>query len=200
MARNLLNAIIMTGSYDLTLVALSMLVGIGASFAALDSTGRATTSNQRARTWWLFCGGLSLGLGVWAVQYIGMMAFRLPAPVLYTMPEVLVSLVVAVLAGWLGLLLSTSGSFPWTRWVFGGTVMGAAVAGVHAMGMLAINAQARIEWNFGSLAAVSAATILMWLVAIRHGHRFRHEPKEFTGRKIAAAPRHLRAVFTGGFR
>ena len=105
----------MTGSYDLMLVALSMLVGIGASFAALDSTGRATTSTGRVRAWWLFCGGLSLGLGVWAVHYIGMIAFRLPVPVLYDLPVVLVSLVVAILAGWLGLLLINCGTFSWWR-------------------------------------------------------------------------------------
>jgi PAS domain S-box-containing protein len=177
----------MNGSYDLTLVALSMLVGIGASFVALDSTSRATTSTERARAWWLFCGGLSLGLGVWAVQYIGMMAFRLPVPVVYDLPEVLVSLVVAVLAGWLGLLLITSSSFPWTRWIFGGTVVGAAVAGVHAIGMLAINTQARMEWNLGIVGAASVVTILLSLAAIRYGHHFRHEPQQFTGRRIAAA-------------
>src|SRR5688500_16489496 len=177
----------MTGSYDLTLVALSMLVGIGASFAAVDSTSRAARSTDRARAWWLFCGGLSLGLGVWAVQYIGMMAFKLPVPVVFDLPQVVVSLVVAVLAGWLGLLLINSGTFPWTRWVFGGTVMGAAVAGVHAIGMLAMQTQARMEWNLGILATASAMTILLALAGLRHGHRFRNEPKLFTGRKIAAA-------------
>ena len=123
MARQLLNAVGVAGSYDLMLVALSMLVGTGASFAALDSTSRATASTGQARGWWLFCGGLSLGLGVWSVQYIGMMAFRLPVPVLFDLPAVLQSLVVAVLAGWLGLIILNSGAFPWTRWVFGGAVM-----------------------------------------------------------------------------
>ncbi|HUR21518.1 MAG TPA: response regulator [Vicinamibacterales bacterium] len=177
----------MAGSYDLILVALSILVGTGASFAALDSTGRATASHGNARVWWLFCGGLSLGLGVWAVQYIGMMAFKLPVPVHYDLPAVLMSLLVAVLAGWLGLLLINSGTFPWTRWIFGGTVMGAAVSGVHAMGMLAMRTQARMEWNLGLLATASALTVILSLAGLRHGYRFRNQPKLFTGRKMVAA-------------
>jgi PAS domain S-box-containing protein len=177
----------MTGSYDLMLVAFSIVVGTGASFAALDSTGRATTSNERARAWWLFCGGLSLGLGVWAVHYIGMIAFRLPVPVLYDLPPVLVSLVVAVLAGWLGLLLITTGTFSWARWIVGGTVMGAAVAGVHAIGMLAMRTQARMEWNLGILSLASVVTVLLSLAGLHYGHRFRHEAKLFTGRKVGAA-------------
>ena len=177
----------MTGSYDLVLIGVSMLVGIGASFAALDSTGRAASSTVKTRSWWLFCGGLSLGLGVWAVQYIGMMAINLPVPVLYDVPTVVVSLVVSVLAGWLGLLLFSSGSFPWTRWLFGGAFMGAAIAAVHAISMMAIRTQVRMEWNFGILAAASLATVLFALAAIRHGLRFQQEPPSFTSRKLATA-------------
>jgi two-component system, sensor histidine kinase and response regulator len=177
----------MTGSFDLVLIGVSMLVGIGSSFAALDSTGRAATSTIKTRSWWLFCGGLSLGLGVWAVQYIGMMAVKLPVPVLYDVPTVVVSLVVSVLAGWLGLLLLNSGSFPWTRWLFGGAFMGAAIASVHTISMLAIRTQVRMEWNFGVLAAASAATVLFALAAIRQGQRLQHEPHVVTGRKLATA-------------
>jgi two-component system sensor histidine kinase/response regulator len=177
----------MTGSFDLMLVAVSMLVGIGAAYAALDSTGRAATSTVKTRSWWLFCGGLSLGLGVWAVQYLGMMAFSLPVPVLFDVPTVIVSLAVSVLAGWLGLMLFNSGSFPWTRWLFGGAFMGAAIAAVHTISMLAIRTQVRMEWDFGILAAASGATVLFALAAIRQGQRLQDEPHFFTGRKAATA-------------
>jgi two-component system sensor histidine kinase/response regulator len=177
----------MSGPYDPILVTLSTLVGIGASFAALDSAGRATTTADRARAIWLFSAGLSLGLGIWAVEYIGMLALTLPVPVLYDPKTVFVSLVVSVLAGWLGVLLTTGGPLERTRWLLGGIVVGMAVAAVHALGILAMRMPARMEWDMTLWGICVAATVVLSVVALPYGQRFRHEPRLFTGRKLAAA-------------
>jgi NO-binding membrane sensor protein with MHYT domain len=39
-----------------------------------------------------------MGLGIWSMHYVGMLAFRLPVPVLYDWPTVLLSLLAAVFA------------------------------------------------------------------------------------------------------
>src|SRR5882672_9549836 len=84
------------GSYDYRLVALSVLIAVLASYAALDLAARVTAARSRVRFAWLFGGATAMGTGIWSMHYIGMLAFSLPVPVLYDWPTVLVSLLAAV--------------------------------------------------------------------------------------------------------
>src|SRR5580693_5432846 len=88
----------MAGSYDYRLVALSVLIAMFASYAALDLGGRVAASRGRLRFIWLMGGAVAMGTGIWAMHYIGMLAYNLPVPVFYNLPTVLVSLVAAMLA------------------------------------------------------------------------------------------------------
>jgi len=94
----------MIGSYDYGLVSLSVLVAICAAYAALDLAGRITAATGRVRLIWLAGGATAMGLGIWSMHYIGMLAFSLPVPVLYDWPTVLLSLMAAVFASAVALL------------------------------------------------------------------------------------------------
>jgi NO-binding membrane sensor protein with MHYT domain len=71
----------MIGIYDLRLVALSVALAIVASYAALDLTGRITASHGRPRLFWLFGGATAMGLGIWSMHYVGMLAYEMPMKV-----------------------------------------------------------------------------------------------------------------------
>src|SRR5690242_14403509 len=88
----------MIGFYDYRLVTLSVLIAICASYAALDLAGRTTAASGRIRPAWLAGGATAMGVGIWSMHYIGMLAFSLPVQVLYDWPTVLLSLVAAVFA------------------------------------------------------------------------------------------------------
>ena len=88
----------MVGSYDFRLVALSVFIAMLASYAALDLSGRVTSSHGRTRLLWLSGGAVAMGIGIWSMHYIGMLAFHLPVPVQYDWPTVLLSLLAAVFA------------------------------------------------------------------------------------------------------
>lgn len=89
---------IMPGSYDYGLVALSLFIAMCASFAALGLAGRVTATSGWIRSAWLAGGAASMGLGTWSMHFIGMLAFSLPVPVRYHWPTVLLSVLVAILA------------------------------------------------------------------------------------------------------
>ena len=82
----------LVGSYDYLLVALSVLIAILASYAALDFAGRVTSAQGRARLMLLNGGAMAMGFGIWSMHYVGMLAFNLPVPVLYHYPTVILSL------------------------------------------------------------------------------------------------------------
>ena len=73
----------MTGSYSQSTVAISLLVAILASYTALDMAGRLATAEGRVARWWLAGGAAAMGLGIWSMHFIGMLAFDLPIPVGY---------------------------------------------------------------------------------------------------------------------
>jgi NO-binding membrane sensor protein with MHYT domain len=77
----------LAASYDYRLVAVSIIIAIFAAYAALDLTGRVTATHGRARLTWLTWGAFAMGSGIWAMHYIGMLAFRLPIPVITTFPR-----------------------------------------------------------------------------------------------------------------
>ena len=92
------------GSYDYRLVALSVLIAVLASYAALDLAARVTAAHGRVRFAWLFGGATAMGTGIWSMHYIGMLAFSLPIPVLYDWPTVLLSLLAAIFASAIALV------------------------------------------------------------------------------------------------
>src|SRR6266852_9593242 len=89
---------VLLGSYDYHLVALSVVIAVLASYAALDLAGRVTSARGGVRSLWLIGGATAMGIGIWSMHYVGMLAFRLPVPVQYDWPTVLVSLVAAIFA------------------------------------------------------------------------------------------------------
>jgi NO-binding membrane sensor protein with MHYT domain len=88
----------MIGNYNYGLVALSALIAIFAAYAALDLTGRTRAAHGARRWIWLSGGAIAMGLGIWSMHYIGMLAFHLPVPVVYDVPTVIASLLAAVAA------------------------------------------------------------------------------------------------------
>jgi len=71
----------MPGTYDLRLVALSVVLAMVSSYAALDLAARLVSTQGRARQAWLSCGAVAMGLGIWAMHYVGMLALTMPMPV-----------------------------------------------------------------------------------------------------------------------
>src|SRR5579883_1401041 len=89
---------ILIGSYDYPLVILSVFIAVLASYTALDLGERITASRGMYRFAWLTGGCISMGSGIWSMHYVGMLAFRLPVPIQYDWPTVLLSFFVGILS------------------------------------------------------------------------------------------------------
>src|ERR1700758_4545204 len=91
-------AVNLIGSYNYALVALSVLIAIFASYAALDLAGRVTAAGGWIRAVWLLGGAGAMGTGIWSMHCLGSRSLILPIPVAYHWPTVLLSLLAAILA------------------------------------------------------------------------------------------------------
>src|SRR3954470_13334757 len=138
---------ILTGTYDVRLVVLSVLIAILAAGAALDLAGRVTLARGMIRFWWLTGGANAMGTGIWSMHYIGMLAFQLPVVVLYDWPTVLVSLLAAGAASWAALFVVSRETMTMSQAVIGSLFMGGGIAAMHYIGMGAMRLPAMCDYS-----------------------------------------------------
>lgn len=177
----------MTSSYDKLQVALSVLIAVAGSYAALDLTGRVTTAHGRRRIAWLAGGSLSMGLGIWAMHYVGMLAFRLPVPVSYHWPTVLLSLSVGILYSIFALLLVSREGLERLYILAGGVILGCGIAGLHYIGMSAMRLQGSCRFNPLVVTLSVLLAIIFSLLALWLAFYFRGEPQKMVWRKVGSA-------------
>src|ERR1700719_4681540 len=168
-------AVNLIGSYNYALVALSVLIAMFASYAALDLAGRVTAAVGWTRAVWLLGGAGAMGTGIWSMHYIGMLAFILPIPVAYHWPTVLLSLFAAILASAIALYVVSRQKMGASEAIAGSVLMGAGIAGMHYIGMAAMRLPAVCHFN-SSLAVLSVAfAVLISLAALWITFHFRDE-------------------------
>ena len=142
-----ISGVAFVGFYDFRLVALSILIAVLAAYAALDLGGRVTSGHGIIRLAWLTGGALAMGIGIWAMHYIGMLAFRLPIAVEYDWPTVLLSLLTAVLAAGVALFVVSRKTMTMRQAALGSILMGAGIASMHYIGMEAMRLPAMCSYN-----------------------------------------------------
>jgi len=174
-------------SYDYGLVALSVFIAVLASYAALDLAGRVTSARGKARVLWLTGGAIAMGIGIWSMHYIGMLAFRLPVSVKYDWPTVLASLLAAILASAVALFVVSRQRMGTGRALLGSLFMGGGIAAMHYTGMAAMRLAAKCGYSAWLVALSVALAIVISLVALWLTFHFRGETKAWSWRKIASA-------------
>jgi diguanylate cyclase (GGDEF)-like protein/PAS domain S-box-containing protein len=176
----------MAGTYDYRLVALSVVLSMGASYAALDLAGRVTASRHWTRGFWLAGGATAMGLGIWAMHYIGMLAFTMPMPVLYNVRTVGLSLLAAIAASAVALFIVSRETMGRPQEIFGSIAMGSGIAAMHYIGMAAMRVPARISYNPGTAVLSVVLAIVISFVALILAFKVRDE-KRTSQRKIVSA-------------
>ncbi len=156
----------LVGTYDYRLVALSIFIAMLASYAALDLSGRVTFAKGRLQLLWLGGGAMAMGIGIWAMHYIGMLAFHLPVPVQYDWPTALLSLLAAVCASAEALLVVSLPKMGFFRAAVGSIIMGGGIATMHYIGMAAMRLPATCTYSSGLVVVSVVLAIAISFVAI----------------------------------
>ncbi|WP_338493628.1 EAL domain-containing protein [Pseudomonas trivialis] len=156
------------GSYSPALIAISLCVAILASYTALDLTGRIATARGSAIYLWIAGGALAMGVGVWSMHFIGMLALRLPFALGFDVGITALSLLIAVLSSGFALWLVSQPRLPAWQLAFGALIMGAGIASMHYTGMAAMRMTPGIDYDptlFGAslLIAVIASGAALWI-------------------------------------
>src|SRR6202048_5586559 len=159
---------VVTGTYDPYLVALSILVAALASYTALDLGGRVAAARGIARRVWLMAAALTMGGGIWSMHVVAMLAFIMPTPMSYDIGLTTLSLVVAIFVTGGGFYVISRRNGSPLRLVVSGIFMGLGIAAMHYTRIAAMQGHAELSYDllFVTLSlviAIGASTVALWL-------------------------------------
>jgi len=175
-------------SYDLRLVAGSLAIASFASYVALDLAKRVRGPDPRvARRWWLG-GSVAMGLGIWCMHFVGMLAFSLPITLGYTAGYTLASLGAGIAVSAVALYHASRETLGTRQLVGGALSMGAGICAMHYTGMAALDMAPGIDWDprlvvasavIAVAASAAALLIFFWMRRV--------DPERMFARQAAAA-------------
>lgn len=156
-------------SWDPVLIGISFVVAFIASFIALDSAGKVAISSRRESTFWRLSGGATLGMGIWSMHFIGMLAMKMSMPINYHFSLTAFSFLIALISATLAINIAISGQTLSTRRLIVATsLLSTGVVTMHYVGMVAIVEHVAIHWQFSLILlsvviAIIASGIGLWL-------------------------------------
>ncbi len=174
----------LTGTYNIWLVLASLLIAMFASYTALDMARRVSETKGRAAQWWLFGGSSAMGIGIWSMHFLGMLAFTLPVPMGYDPLITLLSLLIAIASSAFALWVVCRESLSWSRLSLGSLLMGGGICTMHYTGMAAMRMHPGIHYIpslliLSVVIAVTASGAALWI-------SFRLRKRSSTTRRLRA--------------
>lgn len=149
------------------------------SFTAL-AHARHMRKSRGLQAWvWMTAGAVTLGLAIWSMHFIGMLAFHLPVPLSYDRSLTVLSALPAIAAALLGFYVLRPRVVSNRRILFAAVLMGLGISAMHYTGMAALKMSPPIVYAPVSLAlSVLIAMIAAWgaLMLMYHGERVRLSP------------------------
>src|SRR5438067_6821817 len=136
---------VVTGTYDPYLVALSILVACVASYTAIDLSAHVGPAQGFPRRVWLLAAAFAMGGGIWSMHFVGMLAFIMPMAMSYDIALTTLSLGVAIFVTGGGFYVISRQCASPLRLVLSGIFMGLGIAGMHYTGMAAM--RGHVELN-----------------------------------------------------
>lgn len=178
----------MAEHYSFPLVGLSLILSVLASWVALDLSGRVRQQSTRGRrVAWLAMGSAAMGIGIWSMHYVGMLAYRTAVPVLYDWPTVLISMLAALAASALALCLVTQDSLGWLKTAVGGSVMGFAIASMHYIGMSAMRMPMAMTYSRPLVVLSLVAAVVISVAGLRITFGSKDSANGFSRKKALSA-------------
>jgi diguanylate cyclase (GGDEF)-like protein len=164
----------MTATYNYWLVFVSLVVAILASYTTFDLVTRITLSKGLAAKAWLLVGAWSMGLGIWSMHFVGMLAFHLPIPMAYDVPVTLLSMAIAITMSGLALYIVSRDTSSAHNAGLGALTLGLGMCAMHYTAMAAMQAHPAVTYD----PALFAASIVIAVAAAFAALRIAFTPRE----------------------
>jgi len=165
---------LITGEYNISIVFVSVLIACGAGYTALIVADRMThVEKVGLKITWLVAGAFAMGLGIWAMHFTGMLAFKTDMLVGYSLPITILSGIPAVLGSALVLHLLSSKTITWQRNQISAICLAICIASMHFTGMEAMRMPSILKYDVSYfILSVVVAHLLASLALYIKYHEF----------------------------
>ncbi len=153
-------------SYDWRLVILSLVIAIVSSYTALDLARQVPIALGRVSKLWLLGSAIALGISVWLMHFIAVLAYKLPIPINYNFYIVFLSMVLAIACCGVGLSFVTKQPLNWLRFLAGGSFITAGVVGMHFIAMTGMQLAAIPVYDLKIVALANLSTVTLCFSAL----------------------------------
>ncbi len=153
-------------SYSLGLVLFSIVVATLGAYVAVEIAQRVRATHGRRRILWTCGGALALGLGIWSMHFVGMLALQLPVLIWYDALFIFLSAVAAIVGCAIAFIIFNRATV--SRWllVLASVFMGLAIAGMHYIGMAGMRMSAYVSFDPLTVAASLGVAIIFSFAAL----------------------------------
>ncbi len=161
-------------TYDVCLIILSVVIAVIASYTALNLARRVMVAQEGlGRNLWLAGGAIAMGIGIWSMHFIAMLAYKLPIPMTYDLSIVLVSITVAIVSCGTAFFIVSRKRTGKLQLLAGSIFMGLGIVAMHYTGMAAMQLEAIAQYDPKLVAlsvaiAICASLIALWLAFYLH--------------------------------
>ncbi len=156
----------LTATYDLRLVVLSLVIAVIGSYTALDLAGQVSLAQGRARQLWLIGGAIALGISIWLMHFVAMLAYHLPIQIAYDFLIVLISMAVAIAGSGAGLFVVSRQPLGWLMLLAGGFFVGLGIIGMYFTAMAAMRLAAVPSYDLKLLVLSEVIAVVLSLSAL----------------------------------
>ena len=154
-------------SHEPWMVALSVVLAIASSTMAMHMVGLArTAATVAARRAIVLSGALALGGGIWAMHFVGMLAFDLCAHGAFRPGVTALSVLPGLLASLMALSVLARPTIGRRSATAGGAVVGAGIGLMHYLGMSASSLSPVMRYDVGGFVASVVFAVAMAIAAL----------------------------------
>ncbi|CAM4480241.1 bifunctional diguanylate cyclase/phosphodiesterase [Paenibacillus tarimensis] len=159
---------IIGGSYNYYIVALSVVIAILASYSALTITAKISHASGKSKYFWLLAGAFVMGEGIWSMHFVGMLAFHLHTEVRYDLWLTCLSMLASIVSSFIAFYITMPKNIVWYKIGIGGLFMGSGIVIMHYIGMEAMMMQVHIRydlklWILSAVIAFAASFAALFL-------------------------------------
>lgn len=164
-------------SYNPILISLSIVVVLISAYIALNISGMLFATVGKVRIKWILLGALVMGLGIWSMHFIGMLASHLSLEITYHTPLVIASIIPALAASGIAFAITSKPHVRKTEVLAGAVLITTGIVSMHHLGMASMQLQATIQYDpllsgLSVVVALAASLLAMFLLFCsrdRHG-------------------------------
>ncbi len=156
----------LTGAYDYRLLAWSAALAVLMAFTGLEVAERARATRDRARLFWIIVGGVATGAGLCGALDVGIWALDFPTPVRYHYPTIVLTLLLGVFCGIMGVYALAEDFKNVARAIVACCVIGGSGLAISYTCLKSFRMPAELEYTWARVGALAAFPMLAFLFVV----------------------------------